>query len=162
MINPRDAEDISWALNEAEGELGLTSNFRAVAHQLELGVVVSGGVLATSLSDRAVEAAGRERVVRRALARMSRRDVRTLVCMYGGERGPNLVWGRLTPLVFETRVGRGLSASGVVKLSGRMKRGDVSREDVSAIHAMRREAEEMLTRAMSEYAKAKRRRDHEG
>lgn len=158
MINPRDAEDIAWALNESEGELGLTSNFRAVAHQIELGVVVSGGVLATSLSDRAVEAAGRERVVRRALARMSGKDVRTLVCMYGRERGPNLVWGRLTPLAFETKLGRKIGPERVVRASWRVKCGGSTPQEVSEVHAMRREAEEMHERAMSEYAKAKQRR----
>ena len=100
-MDPRHERELRWALRYAAGEMGASSNYGAMATKLELGVsYIGGGLPQTDLSTRAVEAAERERPVRRALEQLPRRMRAVLELGYGDVwTGPRLkAFGRATPV----------------------------------------------------------------
>ena len=73
---------LRWFWNEADGEMGLRSSFPAMVARLECGGA-TGGKPIMEIGDHRIEAAGRARIISRALGELPERQRRVLCAAYG-------------------------------------------------------------------------------
>jgi hypothetical protein len=156
------AAELRWYWASATGEMGLKSNFEAICARIRLGVGL-GGKLMAEMDERCIEAATRERHVRRALVKVSDRDAAILVHAFGPDTREIPVFGRATGVVPLTRVARNTWANSgttrtledwLARLVVRVHtgRGNDPDGDVDLLKAIGSEAEQMLQGALQAYA----------
>jgi hypothetical protein len=165
LMDSEDEADLRWYWNEAEGDMGLRSNFAAMVACLELGGP-AGGLPVHDDEEGRLKAAGRERRVRRAIELLSARDVTILVHAFGSGSRKLPPFGRATGVVPLTAAARLTWANSgttrplgewLVRLVCRVHGGLGNRpaQDRALAQTIRREAESMLLGAMRAYAAAR-------
>jgi hypothetical protein len=159
------AAELRWYWGEAEGDMGVVSNFEAMRACLELGGP-TGGKPKLDLDERSLQAATRERHIRRALERLSAHDVSILAHAFAPGTREIPSFGKATGVVPITRVAlSSWSSSGtnrgltewLARLVVRVHTGksnDLAR-DLALLRAIRWDAERMLVAALRAYAEAR-------
>jgi hypothetical protein len=155
-------EELRWYWASATGAMGLRSNFAAMMAGIH-GCATGGGTPATDIDERCVEAATRDRRVRRALAQVPDHEAIILVHAFGPGIRELPAFGPATGVVPLTRVARqawvksgtnrtleGWLARLLVRVH--TGRGEDPARDAELLKAIRREAEELLGGALRAYA----------
>ena len=94
-IPPRVADELTWRWQEADGDMGLHSNFASMIALLERGTSGGGPRSAIAeIDERGILAAAKVRHIDRALARLRERDVDLLFALFGApvENWAALLW----------------------------------------------------------------------
>jgi hypothetical protein len=156
------AEELRWYWASATGAMGLRSNFAAMMAGIH-GCATGGGTPATDIDERCVEAATRDRRVRRALAQVPDHEAIVLVHAFGPGIRELPAFGLATGVVPLTRVARqawvksgtnrtleGWLARLLVRVH--TGRGEDPDRDAELLKAIRLDAERMLHGALQAYA----------
>jgi hypothetical protein len=156
------AEELRWHWADATGEMGLRSNFEAMRARIQRAAS-RGGKPNTDIDERCVEAATREKYIRRALAQVPDHEAIVLVHAFGPGIRELPAFGPTTGVVPLTRVARQawLSSSTnrsledwLARLLVRVHTGRSHDPagDAALLKAIRSEAEQMLGCALESYA----------
>lgn len=161
--------ELRWVFSEADGDIGLTSNYGAMVGLLEVGSRSgSSQPAAYEIDVERIEAAGRERRIRLALDAIGHRHAQVLRVQYGPGRAPELpAFGELAGLaMFTSAAHRAHQASGtnrslpdwLARLAERVRRNRAASDvrDLMVVNEIRREAEALLVAASGAYARARR------
>jgi len=164
LADPRADSELRWFFADADGDMGLRSNFPAMVTSLQMGGR-SGSVTPVSveLNDRWFEAATRSRLCRRALEAIGPVRAHLLFCAFGGcrEVAP---FGRTTGVVPLTRAARDAHQRSrsarsleewLYRLAWRVTHGAPEPEDSERLATISREAERMLLSALGAFASAR-------
>lgn len=161
--DPRAIADLRWYWSDAAGDLGLKSNFEPMRARLETGGR-TGGAPILELDEKCIDAATRERHIRRALERITERDRGILRAAFGGADRDLPAFGRATGVVPMTdaatlahrksRTNRPLE-EWLVRLVCHAEKDPVAARTMRVI---RREADIMLGAALARFSNARRRR----
>lgn len=170
-LPPRLEAELRWVFTEADGDIGLRSNFGAMVGLLEIGARSgSSQPLAYEIDTDRIEAAAAERRIRRALDEIGRTNAQVLRVQYGPGRAPELqAFGSLAGLALFTdaaiRAHRDSQTTRelpdwLARLSDRVakKKGAADPRERMMVGEIRREAEMLLARASGAYLKARKRR----
>ncbi len=160
--------ELRWFWADATGDMGLKSNFEAMRARMQR-CAAKGGQPNTDIDERCVDAATREKRVRRALARVPDHEAIVLVNALGPGTREIPAFGRATGVVPMTRAARQTWLSSgtnrsledwLARLVIRVHtgRGDDPAGDAALLKAIRQEAEQMLHAALQAYAAAASRR----
>lgn len=101
-MDARDLDDLRWYWDQAEGDMGIKSNYGSMVACLELGLSHIGGKVCTDVPERCLEAACRERRVRRILARMPPQPRTVLRHYFSAHPWKSTAWGEYAPLAPHT------------------------------------------------------------
>lgn len=161
--DPRAVSDLRWYWGEADGAMGRRSNFEPMRARLETGGR-TGGAPIMEIDERCIEAATRERHIRRALGCLTEQDHKILHSAFGRGERDLPAFGRATGVVTNT-----LSAlkawqesktkkpieEWVARMVCRAVKDETSARIVSAV---RREADAAVGAALARFSSARRRR----
>jgi hypothetical protein len=160
------AAELRWYWADATGDMGLKSNFEAMRARMQRAAS-RGGKPNVDIDERCVEAATREKHIRRALAQVPDREAVILVHAFGPGIREIPVFGPATGVVPLTRVARQAWAkSGTTRtledwlarllLRVHTGRGHDPAGDAALLRAIRLEAQGTLRSAMKAYGALRR------
>lgn len=154
----RSELDLCWFWNQAEGDMGLSSSFGWMLRCLMEGRSYEEALSADVIPEHKLEAARRERGIRRKLARCDHRTQAILFAVLGpNRRARRPEYGELTPIAwYVAERQRALQGQPGASLEGwltfidtRAKRGDHdARAQVTVIRA---KAKELYRRALKDF-----------
>jgi hypothetical protein len=159
------AAELRWYWADATGDMGLKSNFEAMRACIQRAAS-RGGKPNVDIDERCLEAATREKHIRRALAQVPDREAIVLVHAFGPGIREIPVFGPATGVVPLTRVARqawlnsstnrsleGWLARLLVRVhTGRSSGPEHLARDRALLNAIRTEANQMLRAALLAYA----------
>jgi hypothetical protein len=161
--DPRAIADLRWYWSYAAGDLGLKSNFEPMRARLEAGGR-TGGAPILELDEKCIDAATRERHIRRALERLTERDRGILRAAFGSSDRDLPAFGRATGVVpmtdaaqlahWKSRTNRPLEEW----LARLVCHADKDPVAARTMRVIRREADTMLGAALMRFSNARRRR----
>jgi hypothetical protein len=159
------AAELRWYWADATGEMGVRSNFEAMRARIQRAAS-RGGKPNTDIDERCVEAATREKRIRRALAQVPDREAIVLVHAFGPGIRELPAFEAATGVVPLTRIARqawvksgtnrtleGWLARLLVRVhTGRSSGPENLARDRALLNAIRTEANQMLRAALQSYA----------
>lgn len=152
----RNAAELRWYYREAEGDMGLRSNFAPMVSRLQ--GVLGGGPLRLELDGRNVAAAGRARRVKAALEQLGVGQQYVLGVAFGNPREPRNVEGLVCTLKSaeeEWRLSR--TTRTLPDWVARLGRLPTTQLRARLYARLRGEAERLLEEALDAYSAARRR-----
>ncbi len=157
-IHPRVADELTWRWQQADGDMGLHSNFTAMIAMIESGGHGRGQLIA-EIGEHCVKAAAKVRHIDRALAQLDGRDVEVLFAVCGAPTEDLAALLRAIPAARKAHALSGpqgpINAWGAALFERAVLQADPPACRLAS--AIRHQARALLARASGRYIEARRR-----